>query len=135
VPDVDIDPGAPTVTGDGSDVAAGAACPPGTGGEARATRGVARYRPPAAMRRLIEHRDRRCVFPGCRRPARRCDADHTIPYHRGGATCPDNLAMICRRHHRLKATKGWRIKHLWPGVILWITPTGHWRITAPADRE
>jgi Domain of unknown function (DUF222) len=35
------------------------------------------YRLPAAMRRLIEHRDRRCCFPGCRRPVRHCDADHS----------------------------------------------------------
>jgi hypothetical protein len=93
------------------------------------------YRLPAAMRRLIEHRDRRCCFPGCRRPVRHCDADHSTPFHRGGATCPCNIAMLCRRHHRLKQTPGWRLEHLWPGVILWIGPTGHWKITAPADRE
>jgi Domain of unknown function (DUF222) len=93
------------------------------------------YRPTAAMRRLLEHRDRRCCFPGCRRPVRHCDADHSVPFHAGGVTCPCNLAMLCRRHHRLKQTSGWRIEHIWPGVILWITPTGHWRITAPADRE
>ncbi|MDN3351655.1 hypothetical protein [Actinomadura sp. DC4] len=50
-------------------------------------------------------------------------------------TCPCNLAMLCRHHHRLKQTPGWRIEHIWPGVILWIGPSGHWRITAPADRE
>ncbi len=93
------------------------------------------YRPPAALRRLIQHRDRRCCFPGCRRPTRHCDADHTIPYHRGGPTCTCNMAMLCRHHHRLKVTHGWHIEHLWPGVICWITPAGHWRITAPADRE
>ena len=93
------------------------------------------YRPPDAMRRLLEHRDRRCCFPGCRRPVRHCDADHSIPFHRGGVTCPCNLAMLCRRHHRTKQSKTWRIEHIWPGVILWIGPTGHWRITAPADRE
>jgi hypothetical protein len=93
------------------------------------------YRPTAAIRRAIEHRDRRCCFPGCRRPVRHCDADHTIPFHRGGATCPCNLAMLCRRHHKLKQTTGWRIAHIWPGVLLWITPSGHWSITAPADRE
>lgn len=93
------------------------------------------YRLPAAMRRLVEHRDRRCCFPGCRRPVRHCDADHSIPFHRGGATCPCNIAMLCRRHHTVKQTKGWRIEHIWPGVILWIGPTGHWRISAPADRE
>jgi hypothetical protein len=87
------------------------------------------------MRRLIEYRDRRCCYSGCRRPVRHCDADHTIPFHRGGATCPCNLAMLCRRHHRTKQTAQWRIDQLWPGVILWITPTGHWKITTPADRE
>jgi Domain of unknown function (DUF222) len=97
--------------------------------------GVSGYRLPAAMRRLIEHRDRRCCFPGCRRPVRHCDADHSIPFHRGGTTCPCNIAMLCRRHHRLKQTPGWRLEHLWPGVLIWIAPTGHWKITAPADRE
>jgi Domain of unknown function (DUF222) len=97
--------------------------------------GSSGYRLPAAMRRLIEYRDRRCCFPGCRRPVRHCDADHSIPFHRGGATCPCNVAMLCRRHHRLKQTPGWRLEHLWPGVLIWIGPTGHWKITAPADRE
>jgi hypothetical protein len=98
-------------------------------------RGHHGYRVPARMRRLIETRDRRCGFPGCRRPVRHCDADHTIPYHHGGATCPCNIAMLCRRHHLLKQTPGWRLHQLWPGVLLWIGPTGHWRITTPPDRE
>ncbi|MGH3377844.1 MAG: DUF222 domain-containing protein [Actinoallomurus sp.] len=105
---------------------------PGRNGSQSAGQG---YRVPVAVRRLIECRDRRCCFPGCRRPVRHCDADHSTPFHRGGATCPCNLALLCRRHHRLKQTKGWRVEHLWPGVILWIGPTGHWRISAPADRE
>jgi hypothetical protein len=127
------DGASPAEDGTSATASAAARCP--TPGEARAGHGVPRYRPPAALRRLIEQRDRRCCFPGCRRPARHCDADHTVPYHQGGATCPCNLALLCRRHHREKATTGWRIEHLWPGVICWITPTGHWRITAPADRE
>jgi hypothetical protein len=97
--------------------------------------GLPGYRLPTTTRRLIEHRDRRCCFPGCRRPVRHCDADHSVPFHRGGPTCPCNIAMLCRRHHRVKQTRNWHIQHLWPGVILWIGPTGHWRITAPADRE
>jgi Domain of unknown function (DUF222) len=105
---------------------------PGRAGSQCTGRG---YRVPVAMRRLIEYRDRRCCFPGCRRPVRHCDADHSTPFYRGGPTCPCNLALLCRRHHRLKQTKGWRVEHLWPGVILWIGPTGDWRITAPADRE
>jgi hypothetical protein len=115
--------------------ASGRASRDGVGSENRPSHGVACYRPSAAMRRLVEDRDRRCCFPGCRRPVRHCDADHTVPYHRGGATCPCNLAMLCRHHHREKATTSWHVEHLWPGVILWITPAGRWRITAPADRE
>jgi hypothetical protein len=105
------------------------------GAEADRNHGYDGYRVPAGMRRLVESRDRRCCFPGCRRPTRRCDADHTIPFHRGGPTCPCNVAMLCRHHHSVKQTGGWRLQQLWPGVLLWITPTGHWRITAPADRE
>jgi hypothetical protein len=104
-------------------------------GDAPERHGAAGYRPPAAMRRLIEDRDGRCGYPGCRRPARRADIDHTIPYDKGGPTCPCNLSVLCRRHHTLKQTKGWNLVQIWPGVLLWITPTGHWHIVAPTDRE
>ena len=49
------------------------------------------YRPPPSLRHLIKIRDRRCGYPGCRRPAARCDDDHTIPHHQGGKTCECNL--------------------------------------------
>lgn len=91
------------------------------------------YRPPAAMRRQIEQRDERCVFPSCRRPAKQCDLDHTIPYHRGGDTCSCNLTALCRHHHRTKQQPGWRLIQVWPGVLLWVTPAGQWYLTGPAD--
>jgi Domain of unknown function (DUF222) len=43
------------------------------------------------LRHLIETRSTRCIFPGCRRPARRCDQDHTLPYDQGGRTCECNV--------------------------------------------
>ncbi|MCW2903848.1 MAG: hypothetical protein JWO67_6113 [Streptosporangiaceae bacterium] len=89
------------------------------------------YRPSAGMRRLVQARNRMCVFPTCRRPAAACDLDHTIPYHRGGPTCPCNLAPLCRRHHRLKQAPDWTLIQPWPGVALWITPTGHWHLVGP----
>jgi hypothetical protein len=52
----------------------------------------ASYRPPESLQHLIRVRQRMCAFPGCRRAARRCDLDHTIPYDRGGRTCECNLA-------------------------------------------
>jgi hypothetical protein len=54
------------------------------------------YRPPRSLRHLVGVRQRTCGFPGCRRPATRCDDDHTIPYDRGGLTCECNLAPLCK---------------------------------------
>jgi hypothetical protein len=50
------------------------------------------YRPSSALQRLIRARTVTCSGPGCRRPAVRCDLDHTIPYDDGGLTCECNLA-------------------------------------------
>ncbi|MGH3391592.1 MAG: DUF222 domain-containing protein [Actinomadura sp.] len=90
------------------------------------------YRPPAAMRRLVQTRNDTCAFPTCRRHATTCDLDHTVPYQHGGPTCPCNLAPLCRGHHRLKQHPDWTLIQPWPGVLLWITPTGHWHLTGPA---
>ena len=56
-------------------------------------RQTAVYRPSPSLRHLIKIRDLRCGYPGCRRPAARCDDDHTVPYHQGGRTCECNLAL------------------------------------------
>ncbi|MBC6465768.1 DUF222 domain-containing protein [Actinomadura alba] len=93
------------------------------------------YRPPAGMRRLIERRHRTCVFPTCNARSTRCDLDHTRPYDKGGATCRCNLAPLCRRHHKLKQHRRWRLFQLWPGLLIWITPTGTWHIITPDLRE
>ena len=82
------------------------------------------YRPSPALRHLIEIRHATCVFPGCRRPASQCDIDHTIAYERGGKTCLCNLAPLCRRHHEVKQTPGWRLEQTSPGVLTWTTPSG-----------
>jgi hypothetical protein len=93
--------------------------------------GADTYRIPAAIRRTVQTRDATCRFPGCRRAAARCDIDHTLAHHKGGPTCPCNLAILCRRHHRLKQRPEWQITQIWPGVLLWIAPTGHWYLTTP----
>jgi 5-methylcytosine-specific restriction endonuclease McrA len=89
------------------------------------------YRPPAAMRRAIQARDQQCMFPTCRRPAIQSDLDHTLAHHLGGPTCACNLAALCRHHHRAKGSGRWTLIHLWPGVLLWISPTAHWYLTGP----
>jgi hypothetical protein len=35
----------------------------------------------------------------------------------------------------LKQTRRWKLLQIWPGVLVWITPTGHWRIVTPPDRD
>ncbi|NPC43708.1 HNH endonuclease signature motif containing protein [Nocardioides sp. zg-1230] len=79
-------------------------------------------------------RDRTCVFPWCTRPARRCDIDHVIPHDpdaaaegrpQPGPTHTDNLAALCRFHHRLKTHSPWRYEMVAPGVFEWTSPHGH----------
>src|SRR5262245_56221675 len=90
---------------------------------------VARHRalrrhPTAEQARFVRARDRTCRAPGCRAPARRCDIDHTTDYAHGGLTTVDNLGCLCRRHHTLKHTYGWKLRQITPGVFIWYTPFG-----------
>ncbi len=54
------------------------------------------YQPSPRLRHLVKTRSPRCGYPGCRRPAVRCDDDHTVPYHKGGRTCECNLHPTCK---------------------------------------
>ena len=92
------------------------------------------YKVPADIREQIQLRDRTCVFPGCARPARRCDVDHIIAYDHDaevegrpqpGPTTTSNLACLCRFHHRLKTHSAWRYTMVEPGVFEWTSPHGH----------
>jgi hypothetical protein len=80
--------------------------------------------PPQALRHLIQVRQRTCFHPGCRRPAARCDLDHTVPFDQGGRTCECNLGPGCRRHHRAKQTPGWHLEQREPGRMTWRMPSG-----------
>ena len=82
------------------------------------------YRPSDSLRHLVKIRSRRCGYPGCGRPASRCDDDHTVPYHRGGRTCECNLHPLCRRHHQAKQAPGWHLSQPEPGVLTWKLPSG-----------
>jgi len=61
----------------------------------RATRVI-----PPALRKALELRDRGCAHPGCRMPARFCDAHHITHWADGGETTLANLQLLCRQHHR-----------------------------------
>ena len=71
---------------------------------------------------LINHA---CVFPWCARSARACDSDHIQPHDRGGPTCSENIAPLCRQHHRLKTHGGWRYTPIERGTYLWTSPHGY----------
>jgi hypothetical protein len=90
------------------------------------------YRPSPALQRLIRARTVTCAGPGCRRPAARCDLDHTIPHDQHGLTCQCNLAPLCRFCHRLKQAHGWTLKQASPGVMTWTTPAGRRYTTLPS---
>jgi len=53
------------------------------------------------LRQAIVVRDRGCVFPGCHREPRDCDAHHIRPWTANGPTSLDNGALVCPTHHRL----------------------------------
>ncbi len=89
------------------------------------------YAPSRKLQNLIRARTATCSAPGCRRPAARCDLDHTVPYDQGGRTCECDLAPLCRHHHRCKQAEGWRLEQTSPGTMCWITPAGRRYITTP----
>ena len=100
---------------------------------------------PDRIREQVILRDRTCVFPWCTRPARGCDIDHVIPHDpdaeaegrpQPGPTQTDNLAALCRFHHRLKTHTAWRYRMTDPGVFEWTSPHGHpTDATGPAPRR
>jgi hypothetical protein len=88
------------------------------------------YSPSAALADLVRTRDRTCRFPGCRHPARRCDLDHVRPWP-AGPTTADNLAALCRHHHRLKHQTQWTVRAGPDAELEWTSPTGHVYTTTP----
>jgi hypothetical protein len=70
----------------------------------RATRVVS-----PAQRSALAARDGGCVFPGCSRPLAWCEAHHVRHWLDGGPTDLDNLALVCRAHHRAIHDGGWRL--------------------------
>src|SRR5450756_882670 len=67
----------------------------------------------------------RGVRPGCDRPPAFTDAHHLRHWVDGGATDLDNLALVCRRHHRL-VHAGWELAHrpdgIWSATPPWAVP-------------
>jgi hypothetical protein len=71
----------------------------------------------------VRTRDRNCIAPGCTRPARGCDLDHTRDHSRGGRTVEANIGPGCKRHHPDK-DRGWTLTQPEPGLFEWRSPLG-----------
>ncbi|MGZ4476696.1 MAG: DUF222 domain-containing protein [Nocardioides sp.] len=88
------------------------------------------YETPAEMRETVVLRNPCCPFPWCNNLSRRKDMDHVeefVPLEDGGPpgqTRSDNLAGLCRRHHRFKTHGGWKVTMPEPGLYLWRSPRG-----------
>lgn len=65
------------------------------------------------LRTGLAFRDRCCVVPGCG-VAYGLEIDHVVPLEHGGATCLDNLALLCHHHHRMKTYDGWILARTGP---------------------
>jgi hypothetical protein len=88
--------------------------------EHEATR-ASRTTPPATKRVLVA-RDKGCVFPGCDRPSTWCQSHHLKFWADSGPTKLDNLALLCRAHHRKVHEERWRLER----------KNGRWLATPPA---
>lgn len=88
--------------------------------------GTSAYRIPTHLREAIKARDVSCRFPGCHARAEFFDCDHIVP-HPAGGTCADNLAGLCRRHHRTKTFSAWKVERD-PRAprheLVWTSPLG-----------
>jgi hypothetical protein len=99
-----------------------------------ATRAEPGYRPSATLVQFLRWRDLTCRWPGCDKPARTSDIDHTVA-HPVGPTHPSNTKAYCRTHHLIKTfctgPKGWTDHQLPDGTIVLHAPTGHVYTTEP----
>lgn len=95
---------------------------------------VDRYEPLTCQRRYLTARDVRCRMPGCRRPARDGQVDHTREWQDGGKTRIDNLAYLCVRHHTLKTETDWTVRQLPGGDLEWTSPLGFAYADTPPAR-
>jgi hypothetical protein len=63
----------------------------------------------AAQRAALVVRDGGCAVAGCDRPPAWCEAHHLRHWLYGGPTNLENLALVCRAHHRAVHEGGWRL--------------------------
>ncbi|MBU2076334.1 MAG: HNH endonuclease [Actinobacteria bacterium] len=98
------------------------------------------YEIPDRISQRVKLKRTTCVFPHCTRASAKVDLDHIeeyVPPDQGGPpgqTSTQNLAPLCRRHHRAKTHPSpvstnstntrWDYHQLTPTTWLWTSPHG-----------
>lgn len=79
---------------------------------------------PAPLFNTLVLRDRHCRWAGCDRPTHWCEGHHVHHWEHGGETKPENLVLLCSRHHHRAHQPGWHVKLLPDATLHITTPTG-----------
>lgn len=74
------------------------------------------------LRRALKARDGHCQWPGCDRPASRCDGHHLVHWINGGSSNLSNLVLMCHRHHWLVHEGGWQLIKTEDGRLTTVAP-------------
>jgi 5-methylcytosine-specific restriction endonuclease McrA len=77
---------------------------------------------PSTLRRVLQHRDRGCRFPGC--GVRFGEGHHLRHWAQGGPTTLSNLALLCRRHHRAVHEEDYQVARGPDGTLRFRRPDG-----------
>jgi hypothetical protein len=78
---------------------------------------------PPWLARQLRRRDGGCRFPGCGRTYF-LHAHHIVHWTAGGPTDPDNLVMLCTKHHRALHERHWQIVGDPHGPLTFLRPDG-----------
>ncbi len=103
------------------------------------------YPPSAPQREHVALQYGHCVFPSCEHLAHPVsvqlnedgtlldswDADHVDAWIEGQITSTDDLAPLCRTHHRLKTHEGWISRQVAPRAFVWVSPLGQTYLVTP----
>ena len=74
-------------------------------------------------RKVLNVRDRGCTWPGCERPVSWTSGHHLKHWINGGTNEPNNLTLLCYRHHWMVHEGSWQIVRDSDGRMLTIPPT------------
>jgi hypothetical protein len=74
-------------------------------------------------RKALNVRDEHCTWPRCERPASWCAGHHLKHWAHGGTNEPDNLTLLCNRHHWMVHEGNWQIVRSDDGRMLTVPPT------------